>query len=186
MHASFQIKPRPCNWVEHVASQTVKKCIFNQKFYHRFHKSLPPSPTVGQSNIVHTRTLIFTLSSRLRQGFHSGFTLQVLWQFCMHFLAYPCTFMMGRDRVVGMATRCGLGGPEIESPWGEIFRTRPDRPWGRPSILDNGYGIFPGSKAAGAWSWPSTSPPTQRAVKKEFSYIPTSPLGLHGLFYGEL
>ena len=34
---------------------------------------------------------------------------------------------------------------------GEIFLTRPDRPWGPPSLLYNGYRIFPGSKAAGAW-----------------------------------
>jgi hypothetical protein len=35
--------------------------------------------------------------------------------------------------------------------WGEIFRTRPDRPWGPPSLLYNGYRVFPGGKAAGAW-----------------------------------
>jgi hypothetical protein len=34
---------------------------------------------------------------------------------------------------------------------GENFRTRPDRPWGPPSLLYNGYRVFPGSKAAGAW-----------------------------------
>ena len=34
---------------------------------------------------------------------------------------------------------------------GEIFRTRPDRPWGPPSLLYNGYRLFPGGKAAGAW-----------------------------------
>jgi hypothetical protein len=27
---------------------------------------------------------------------------------------------------------------------GEIFRTRPDRPWGPPSLLYNGYRVFPG------------------------------------------
>jgi hypothetical protein len=32
----------------------------------------------------------------------------------------------------------------------EIFRTRPDRPWGPPSHLYNGYRVFPGGKAAGA------------------------------------
>jgi hypothetical protein len=37
---------------------------------------------------------------------------------------------------------------------GEIFRTRPDRPWGPPSLLHNGYRVFPGGKAAGAWRWP--------------------------------
>jgi hypothetical protein len=34
---------------------------------------------------------------------------------------------------------------------GEIFRIRPDRPWGLPSLLYNGYRVFPGGKAAGAW-----------------------------------
>jgi hypothetical protein len=34
---------------------------------------------------------------------------------------------------------------------GEIFITRPDRPWGLPSLLYNGYRVIPGDKAAGAW-----------------------------------
>ena len=34
---------------------------------------------------------------------------------------------------------------------GEIFRTRPLRPWVPPSPLYNGYRFFPGGKAAGAW-----------------------------------
>jgi hypothetical protein len=39
---------------------------------------------------------------------------------------------------------------------GEIFRTRPDRPCGPPSLLYNGYRIFPGGKAAEAWCSPPT------------------------------
>jgi hypothetical protein len=31
----------------------------------------------------------------------------------------------------------------------EIFRTRPDLSWVPPSLLYNGYGIFPRGKAAG-------------------------------------
>ena len=58
----------------------------------------------------------------------------------------------GRDSSVGIATRYGLDGPGFESRWGgEIFHTRPDRPWGLPSLLYNGYRVFPWSKAAGAW-----------------------------------
>jgi hypothetical protein len=34
---------------------------------------------------------------------------------------------------------------------GEIFRTRPDRPWGPPSLLYNGYRAFSRGKATGAW-----------------------------------
>jgi hypothetical protein len=32
---------------------------------------------------------------------------------------------------------------------GEIFCTRPERPWGPPSLLYNGYRVFPGGKVAG-------------------------------------
>ena len=47
---------------------------------------------------------------------------------------------------VGIATDYELDGPGIESRWGEIFRTCPDRSWGPPSLLYNRYQFFPGSK----------------------------------------
>ena len=42
--------------------------------------------------------------------------------------------------------RTGRSGDRI-SVWddiGETFRTRPDRPWGPPNLLHNGYRVFPG------------------------------------------
>jgi len=54
-------------------------------------------------------------------------------------------FIVGRDSVVGIATRYGLDGPGIEIRWGHDFRThpvRPDRPWGT--------GSFPGVKRLGS------------------------------------
>ena len=44
-------------------------------------------------------------------------------------------YLVGQDGVVGIATRYGLGGLGIKSRAGEIFHTRPDRPWGLPSLL---------------------------------------------------
>jgi hypothetical protein len=58
-------------------------------------------------------------------------------------------FVSGSGNSVGITTDYGLDGPGIESRWGEIFRTRPDRPCGPPSLLYNGYRVFRGSKAAG-------------------------------------
>ena len=55
----------------------------------------------------------------------------------------------GRDSSVGIATRWTVRGSNPSG--GEIFRTRPERPWGPPSLLYNGYRVFPGGKAAGAW-----------------------------------
>jgi len=68
-------------------------------------------------------------------------------------MIYRCYQIILRARisVVGILTRYGLDGLGIESRWGgEIFRTRPDRLWGPPSLLYNGYRVFPGGKAAGA------------------------------------
>jgi hypothetical protein len=59
--------------------------------------------------------------------------------------------LLGRDSSVVIATRYGLEGPGIESWWGEISPPHPDRPWGPPSLLYNGYRVIPGSKAARAW-----------------------------------
>jgi hypothetical protein len=55
---------------------------------------------------------------------------------------------------VGIATGWTVRGSNPGD--GEIFRTRPDRPWGQPSLLYNGYRVFPGGKAAGTWCWPPT------------------------------
>ena len=41
--------------------------------------------------------------------------------------------------------RAGRSGVRIQVG-GEIFRTLPDRPWGLPSLLYNGYWVFPGVK----------------------------------------
>jgi len=59
---------------------------------------------------------------------------------------YYYYYFCGTGSVVGIATAYGLDGPGIESRWGEIFHTSPDRPWGPPSILYNGYRVFPGGK----------------------------------------
>ena len=78
---------------------------------------------------------------------------------------------MGRDSSVGIEYCYGLDGPGIESRWvgGEIFRTRPDRSWG----LYNAYRVFPGVKRGIDYP-PHLAP----RLKKERSYISTSPLGL--------
>jgi hypothetical protein len=36
-----------------------------------------------------------------------------------------------------------LDGPGIKSQWGRDFYTLPDQPWGPPSLLYNGYRVFP-------------------------------------------
>ena len=54
--------------------------------------------------------------------------------------------MCGPGSVVGIATGYGLGGRGYNPGGGETFRTCPDVPWGPPSLLYNGYRVFPGGK----------------------------------------
>jgi len=48
----------------------------------------------------------------------------------------------GPGSSVGIATGYGLDGPGIKSQWRD-FPPHPDRRWGTPSLLYNGYRVFP-------------------------------------------
>jgi len=38
----------------------------------------------------------------------------------------------------------------------ELFRSRPEQPWGPPNLIYNGFRIFHRGTATGAWRWPFT------------------------------
>ena len=59
--------------------------------------------------------------------------------------------------ILSIATRYELQGPGSDPGGGEIIRKLPDQTWGPISLLYNGYRVFPGGKANGAWRWPPTS-----------------------------
>ena len=63
--------------------------------------------------------------------------------FNFHIFLITLSVAAGQDSSVGIAIRFGLKGPGIDS--------RPDRPWGPPSLLYNGSRVLPGSKVATAW-----------------------------------
>jgi len=98
-----------------------------------------------------------------------------------HELRYPHVNTVGRDSSVGIATGYGLDGPGMNPGGGEIFCTCPDRPWGPPSLLYNGYRVFPGGKLRPGRGV-DHSPPFSPRLRKEYSYTSTPPLGLRGLF----
>ena len=69
----------------------------------------------------------------------------------------------GAGSSVGIATDYGLDGLGIESQVGARYSARPDRPWGPPTLLYNGYLVFPGRKV---WSELAAdhSPPSSAVV----------------------
>jgi len=74
---------------------------------------------------------------------------------CVYFRFVPYELLTFRDRIpVG----------------GENFLTRPDRPWGPPSLLHHGYRAFPGGKSAGVWRFPLT-PPSAEVKERVELYI---------------
>jgi hypothetical protein len=116
-----------------------------------FSYSLPPF-----SNIVYTCYALYS--------FLVDLAISVL-AFCNlpAFLVISIRPQNSLDSSVGIATGCGLDdqGVGVRVPAGSrIFSSpcRPDRLWGPPNSLANGYwGSFPGGKGAVAWSWPFTS-----------------------------
>ena len=65
--------------------------------------------------------------------------------------------------LVGIATRYGLEGPGSNPGGDEIFRTCPNRLWGPPSLLYNGYRVFPGGR--GGQGVGLTLPPPSRVQR---------------------
>ena len=73
-------------------------------------------------------------------------------EFCQTDLGTPILLRMGRVSSVAIATRYGLDGPGIESRWRVRFSAPVQTdPGGQSNLLYNGYRVFPGNKAAGAW-----------------------------------
>jgi len=99
----------------------------------------------------------------------------------------------GPGSSVGIATDYGLDGPGIESRLGG---TCPDRSWGPPSLLYNGYRDFPGGKERPVvtltphrllvpWSRKSRAIPLLPlwAVRPDRTSVPVQGCTLHLLFY---
>ena len=91
----------------------------------------------------------------------SGFSVLLCHQFSTH--ALP---KRGPSSSVGIETGYWLDVRGSNPGGDEIFRACPDRPWGPPSLLYNGYRVFPGGKEQpGRDAEPS--PPSSAVVKKE-------------------
>ena len=83
-----------------------------------------------------------------------------------------------RDSSVGTATRYGLDGPGIESRWGARFSAPLQTvPGTLPSLLHNGYLVFPGGKAAGGVVL-ITHPTSKRRGHERVGLYLYSPSGL--------
>ena len=94
-------------------------------------------------------------------------------------------WVCGPGSSVGVATelRSGRSGDRI--PVGTRFFACPDRPWGPPSLLYNGYRVFPGGKVRPGRA-ADHSPPSSALVMEEYSYTSTDPLGHTGPVTGSL
>ena len=77
----------------------------------------------------------------------------------------PYLRICGPGSSVGIATDYRLDGP-ASNPGEARFSARPDRPWGPPRLLYNGYRVFPGGKERPRRA-ADHSPPSSAAVMEE-------------------
>jgi hypothetical protein len=128
------------------------------------------------------RLLAHTHTHRQRDWLTNGHPVGLLWksdswsQKTVLWLYNNSILIILRNSTIGIMTRYELDGAVIEPRGGENFRTRPDRPWGPPSLLYNGYRVYPGDKAAGAWRWPPTpSSDEVKEIVQLYLYSPSRP-----------
>jgi hypothetical protein len=84
---------------------------------------------------------------------------------------------MGRDSVVGIATRYGLQGPGIETRWGARFSTPVQTgPGAYPASCTMGTGSFPGVKRPGRGvDHPPSSSAEVKEIEELYLYSPSVP-----------
>ena len=131
--------------------------------------TLQPSPIKTHFNILSPT------SGSIKWHSPSGFPTRVVlrWYFS-HFnwriSIYPLSVRYIRDSVVatGWTVRGSSAGGD------EIFRNRPEGPWGPPSLLYNGYRVFSVVKAVEACRWLPT--PFYRRSYRKSRVIPLFPL----------
>jgi hypothetical protein len=82
----------------------------------------------------------------------------------------------GLGSSVGIVTGYGLDGPGIEFQWARDFPHLSRPALGPPSLLYNGYRVFPRGK-----EWPGRdadpTPPSSAVIMKGYSYTSTPPMG---------
>ena len=88
------------------------------------------------------------------------------------------------QRLINQCIKYHVTGYGLDSPnsgGGEIFRTCPDRPWGPPSLLYNGYRVFPGDKEQSGRD-ADPSPPSSAVGHERVELYLYSPYGPYGLY----
>jgi hypothetical protein len=119
----------------------------------------------------------FTKAHRISLYHYGHCTLTLRCTLCYSPVCILCLFRAtccGQDSsVYSDLIRAGRSANRI--PFRLDFPFRPDRPWNSPGLLYNGYRVFSGRKAAGAWCWP----PIIAGLLMDISCIFTCPLCLY-------
>ena len=122
-------------------------------------------------------TIINVWSSRGFGQFRSAYlALSLAQAFSTARIGYVSWYFVGRDSSVGISTRYRLDGPAIESRWERDFPHPSSRHWYPPSLLYNGYRVFPVGKAAGGVAL-TTNPPSSAEVEGRVELYICSPSG---------
>jgi hypothetical protein len=113
--------------------------------------------------------LMYVRREILRQCIKNVFNVNNKLQACI-------SLSLGRDSSVGTETRCGLGGPGIESRWGPVFPHPSTTALGHTqSPVQLVQSLFPGGKASGAGVDHSPSNAEVKERVELYLYSPSGP-----------
>jgi hypothetical protein len=138
---------------------------------------LRSSPSLNDASKWHRRETshLKCLNVRTSRCIRNCVCLSVLWLYYKQLTSHAYLLTQVANSLVGTATQYGMDGAGFESRWGgEIFRIRPHRPWGPPSLL---YKVsFPRARRPGRGV--DHPPPSSAKVKEGVKLYLYSPCAL--------
>jgi hypothetical protein len=138
------------------SSVRVKMSMERRSWWHWKGKPTYCEKTLSQCQISHrldqdgNRDSAVTARRLTRDAWRVYLFCRHVWDLEDYMARFDSRLPVGRvSQSVWHSLRAGRSG-DRKSRWDEIFRTRPNRPWGPPSLLYNGYRVsFPGVKRTG-------------------------------------
>ena len=114
-----------------------------------------------------TTSLLWQIPSRLLYKYNNAFSALYCIMYYIYIHIYMCVGG-GWTATAQSVQRLAKGWtvPRSNPGGGEIFRTRPNRPWDPPSLVYNVYRVFPRGRVPGAWCWPPTPTSAPRSWKR--------------------
>ena len=129
-----------------VLPNVARRCVWSRNLENEEAKARYRAVKIQPQWVVTAGKQTTNIHEHIPQKHISGYILLLLFSIMLHVMLFLLLLLIVLLWSVRGSNPGGL----------KIFRTPSYRPWGPPTLLYNGYCVFPGDKVAGAWRWPPT------------------------------